>query len=55
MASLIIGSFTLVKSDNFDEFMKALGVGIVMRKMGNTVTPTVTFTEAGGEYTMKTT
>lgn len=55
MASLIIGSFTLVKSEGFDEFMKALGVGMVMRKMGNSATPTVTFSEAGGEYTMKTT
>ncbi|KAF2358915.1 Lipocalin/cytosolic fatty-acid binding domain [Trinorchestia longiramus] len=54
MANLILGSFTLVKSEGFDEFMKALGVGMVMRKMGNSATPTVTFTEAGGEYTMKT-
>lgn len=31
------------------------GVGMVMRKMGNSVTPTVSFSEEGGEYTMKTT
>ncbi|KAA0196642.1 hypothetical protein HAZT_HAZT004298 [Hyalella azteca] len=34
--------------------MYDIGVGMVMRKMGNSATPTVTFTEAAGEYTMKT-
>jgi len=34
--------------------MKAIGVGLVMRKMGNSQTPTTTFSLEGDEYTMKT-
>merc|ERR1711970_61965 len=38
----IEGTYKLETSENFDEFMKALGVGMVMRKMANTATPVVT-------------
>jgi len=48
------GTFKLTASENFEDFMKALGVGLVTRKLGNKTTPTVTFTEQGGEYTFKT-
>lgn len=41
-------------SENFDEFMKALGVGLVMRKMGNAATPCVDITLDGDTYTLKT-
>merc|ERR1739838_1043787 len=54
MADKIIGTFNLTESEGFDEFMKALGVGMVMRKMGNTIKPSVTFTLEAGTYTMKT-
>merc|ERR1712026_583293 len=33
--------------------MKALGVGLVTRKLGNKSSPTVTVTEDNGEYTFK--
>ena len=33
--------------------MKALGVGLVTRKLGNKSSPTVTITEEAGEFTMK--
>jgi len=33
--------------------MKALGVGLMTRKLGNKSSPTVTVTEEGGEYTFK--
>merc|ERR1712212_1087503 len=52
--ALLVGSYTLTTSDNFDEFMKALGVGLMMRKMGATVTPTLTVKEADGQYTVTT-
>ena len=33
--------------------MKALGVGLVTRKLGNKSSPTVTVTEENGEFTFK--
>nr|BAN20204.1 allergen, putative [Riptortus pedestris] len=45
--------YKLDKSEKFDEFMKALGVGLITRKMGNTVSPVVELTEDGGTYTLK--
>ena len=33
--------YKLDKSENFDEYMKEIGVGLVLRKMGNSVSPTV--------------
>ncbi|XP_034486019.1 probable fatty acid-binding protein [Drosophila innubila] len=47
--------YKLDKSENFDEYMKELGVGMVLRKMGNTVSPTVEITKDGETYTMTTT
>ena len=47
------GKYKLTQSENFEEFMKALGVGLVTRKLGNKSSPTVTITEAAGEYTFK--
>lgn len=50
----IVGKYKMESSENFDEFMKALGVGMVMRKMGNAATPSVDITEEGGTYSLKT-
>ncbi|XP_050450228.1 myelin P2 protein isoform X1 [Cataglyphis hispanica] len=47
--------YKLVTSEKFDEYMKALGVGMVTRKMGATVSPVVELTEKDGVYTLKTT
>lgn len=52
--SLIPGKYTLDSSENFDEFMKALGVGLVMRKLGATTKPTVELINNNGEWTLKT-
>lgn len=52
--SKIVGKYKMETSDNFDEFMKALGVGLVMRKMGNAATPTVEITLEDGVYILKT-
>ena len=38
-ADPIAGRYRLVKTENFDEFMKKLGVGLVKRKLANSVSP----------------
>merc|ERR1712212_231026 len=40
-------------SKNFDEFMQALGVGLVTRKAMANVSPTLTITVAGDHWTIK--
>ncbi|KAK7069204.1 Lipocalin / cytosolic fatty-acid binding protein [Halocaridina rubra] len=52
--SKIPGKYLLDTSENFDEFMKALGVGMVMRKLGGSAKPLVELSESNGEWTMKT-
>ncbi|XP_003494759.1 sodium/calcium exchanger regulatory protein 1 isoform X2 [Bombus impatiens] len=47
--------YKLFSSENFDDFMKALGVGIMTRKMGSSVSPVIELTENNGVYTLKTT
>ncbi|XP_051171492.1 fatty acid-binding protein, muscle isoform X2 [Leptopilina boulardi] len=47
--------YKLAQSENFEELMKALGVGLMTRKMGAAVSPIVEVTLDGDEYTMNTT
>ncbi|XP_058791327.1 fatty acid-binding protein, muscle isoform X2 [Phymastichus coffea] len=54
MADFLGKQYKLVSSENFDDYMKAIGVGLVTRKMGAAVSPVVEVTEKDGEYTMKT-
>jgi len=48
------GKFKLTSSDKFEEYMKAMGVGLVTRKMANSATPVQDITINGDEYTIKT-
>ena len=50
----ITGNYALESSSNFDEFMKVLGVGLLVRKMGNITKPNQNITEENGVYTIKT-
>ncbi|PZC78673.1 sodium/calcium exchanger regulatory protein 1 [Helicoverpa armigera] len=46
--------YKMVSSENFDEFMKAIGVGLITRKAANAVTPTVELRKDGDTYTLVT-
>ncbi|CAL4081622.1 unnamed protein product [Meganyctiphanes norvegica] len=50
----IAGTFNMTSSEGFDDFMKEIGVGMMMRKLGSTSKPEVTFAQKGDEWTMKT-
>ena len=43
-----------VASENYEEFLKALNVGFMLRKAAVASTPVMTITEEGGKYTMVT-
>ncbi|XP_063541484.1 sodium/calcium exchanger regulatory protein 1 [Cydia strobilella] len=46
--------YKMTSSENFDEFMKALGVGLITRKAANAVTPTVELRKDGDQYALVT-
>lgn len=48
------GQYKLEKSEKFDEYMKAIGVGFALRKMGASATPTLTVTRDGDKFNIKT-
>lgn len=48
------GTWDLTGSENFDEYMKVVGVGLVTRKMGNTIKPSQIITVDGDKWTIKT-
>ncbi|XP_026271769.1 fatty acid-binding protein, muscle isoform X1 [Frankliniella occidentalis] len=47
--------YKLDSSENFDDFMKALGVSFVTRQVGNAVSPVVHLTVDGDKYTLTST
>jgi len=49
-----LGSYKLTKSENFEEYMKDIGVGLVRRKMAATATPTTEITKTGDDFNIKT-
>ncbi|KAJ8712774.1 hypothetical protein PYW08_008078 [Mythimna loreyi] len=46
--------YKMISSENFDEFMKAIGVGLITRKAANAVTPTVELRKDGDSYNLVT-
>merc|ERR1712165_407923 len=50
---LVPGQYQLTESDNFDKFMGALGVGYLVRKLGNQSKPLVTLSQEDNVWTMK--
>ncbi|CAN9514273.1 unnamed protein product [Ophioblennius macclurei] len=43
MVEQFVGKWTLTSSDNFDEYMKAIGVGFATRQVGNLAKPNLLF------------
>ncbi|KAF0765379.1 MPA13 allergen-like isoform X1 [Aphis craccivora] len=46
MSLIFDKKFKLDSSEKFDDYMKALGVGMMTRKLGNTVSPVVELTKS---------
>jgi hypothetical protein len=51
---VMIGDWKLTTSENFEELMKEMGVGLVMRKLAMTTKPSVKFEKNGDEWTFTT-
>ncbi|XP_067409932.1 fatty acid-binding protein 5-like [Emydura macquarii macquarii] len=49
-----VGKWSLISSEGFEEYMKELGVGVAMRKMGSMAKPDVYITKDGDTITIKT-
>ena len=46
-----IGTWKFVSSDNFEEYLKALGIPLPLRKLANLTTPTVIIKRVDGKST----
>ncbi|KAI1895717.1 hypothetical protein AGOR_G00109120 [Albula goreensis] len=54
MVDAFCATWKLVDSQNFDEYMKALGVGFATRQVGNVTKPTIVISQDGDKVTVKT-
>ncbi|KAB0407666.1 hypothetical protein E2I00_016772 [Balaenoptera physalus] len=57
MSNKFLGTWKLVSSENFDDYMKALGkkcVGLATRKLGNLAKPRVIISKKGDIITVRT-
>uniref|UniRef100_A0AC35U221 Lipocln_cytosolic_FA-bd_dom domain-containing protein n=1 Tax=Rhabditophanes sp. KR3021 TaxID=114890 RepID=A0AC35U221_9BILA len=52
MAAALAGVWNVATSDNFEEYMKASGVGFMTRKLAGTVKPVLTITVNGDDITI---
>merc|ERR1712071_260162 len=48
----VTGKYTNVSMENYEEFLKALNVGFILRKAAMASTPVMTIAEEGGNWTM---
>ncbi|XP_062255695.1 fatty acid binding protein 4b [Platichthys flesus] len=53
MVDQFVGTWTLSTSENFDDYMKAIGVGFATRQMGNMVKPNLVISVDAGVVSMK--
>lgn len=50
----LVGKWKLDSSENFDEYMKAVGVGMATRKLGNMTKPNTIIKIVGDTWTLQT-
>ncbi|CAG9534411.1 unnamed protein product [Cercopithifilaria johnstoni] len=50
VAEKFIGTWTFVESENFDAYMKQIGVGLIMRTVAKNLKPTLTFSVDGKKW-----
>nr|XP_020468520.1 myelin P2 protein-like [Monopterus albus] len=53
MVEQFVGTWTLTTSENMDEYMKALGVGLATRQMGNIVKPKLVISVDDGVISLR--
>lgn len=53
MSAQFDGKYKLKSSENFDAFLKEIGIGLVTRKLANTASPTLEITTDGDYTTIK--
>ncbi|XP_072135287.1 fatty acid binding protein 7, brain, b [Mobula birostris] len=54
MVDAFVGTWKLIESENFDAYMKALGVSFATRQVGNVTKPTIIISKEGDTVTLKT-
>ena len=54
MVDALIGTWKLETSENFDDLLKELGVGFMLRKVATSAKPNVEISQNGDEWTLKT-
>ncbi|XP_040282854.1 fatty acid-binding protein, brain [Bufo bufo] len=54
MVDAFCATWKLVDSQNFDEYMKSLGVGFATRQVGNVTKPTVIISQEGDKVVIRT-
>ncbi|XP_076006168.1 fatty acid-binding protein, heart-like [Genypterus blacodes] len=53
MVEQFVGTWKMISSENFDEYMKAIGVGFATRQVGNRTKPNLVFSLNDGVICMK--
>ena len=51
--SKLVGSWDLVSSEHFEEYMKEIGVGMMQRKIAATVKPRVVISNIGDDWVLR--
>ena len=54
MISFPSGNYTQTSKENYEDFLKALNIGFILRKAAMASTPVMSITEEGGHWTMTT-
>jgi hypothetical protein len=51
--SALVGKWDFESSENFEEYMKEIGVGFATRKLGASVKPTLIISQSGQDWSLK--